>query len=703
MTSKKIFFKAIIISALTILVLAQSVVAADVSFAPTANYGVGDGPYHTVSGDLNGDGKLDLVTSNNTDNNISVLLNNGDGTFQIAVNYNVGSAPLGLAVADFNNDSKQDVVVVNSSDSDVSLLLGNGDGTLQSAVSVGSLTGPTYVAVADFNNDGKMDMAITSSYKLYIYLGNGNGTFQTPVQYGPSDLGAFHLITGDFNNDGKIDIATVRVGVSFSVFMGNGNGTFQDPIADTSVSDSVEYLTSGDLNNDGKLDLVTANFNDNNISAFLGNGDGTFQDRANYSTGGGYPQGVIASDFNGDGKQDIASANTDDGNVSILLGNGAGTFATPINFTAGSLLNWVMTGDFNNDGKIDLATANWGDNNVSILLNNTEASAPTALHGLEALKTNLYDGSNNSISAPNTAVAKTSVEFTPTTPIRSGYGIKINFPSDMNIASVVNGDVSISQAHTSTDLEKGTAAVSGQNLNIPVDTESDTPDGHISINITNSHITTPTIDGMYYVNVTTYDLGSDGDFGGSGADEDTLKDSGTAAIIIGNYQVNITGTIDPTLSLTLSTSTCDLGTLSVNNLKTCSYGATTSTNGSSGYTAYVKADGGFRNSSSSITNVGDGAVTPGSEEYGISTTKNSQTIGYLAGTHDQTYCTSLDSQGVTAMAVASALTTSDQSFASASGPISYDSIYLCHAVGITGTTPAGSYSQLVTITVIGNF
>lgn len=172
-------------------------------------------------------------------------------------------------------------------------------------------------------------------------------------------------------------------------------------------------------------------------------------------------------------------------------------------------------------------------------------------------------------------------------------------------------------------------------------------------------------------------------------------------------QVTLSASVDPSLTFTLSSTACNLGAFDTANLKTCSYSTSVTTNASSGYTAYVRTDGNLRNATNSITNVSGGSVAVGAETYGVATTLASQSISRINdvnsdGYYTQDDCTALNNQGSTAL-TASALTISDQSFASSGGPVASDSTYLCHAVAITGATPAGAYSQLVTITVIGNF
>jgi len=232
---------------------------------------VGSGSYPGISplsiavGDFNRDGKLDLAVGNWTSNNVSVLLGNGDGTFQAAVDYATGSEPESVAVGDFNGDGKLDLVISNGLSSNVSVLLGNGDGTFQAAVNYGTGSDSSSVAVGDFNGDGKLDLAVsnssTSDDNVSVLLGNGDGTFQPAVNYG--------------------------VGVS--------------PRA----------LALGDFNGDGKIDLVTANIDSNNVSVLFGNGDGTFRASVDYPGGPlPLPESLAVGDFNGDGRLDLAVPTT---------------------------------------------------------------------------------------------------------------------------------------------------------------------------------------------------------------------------------------------------------------------------------------------------------------------------------------------------------------------------------------------------------
>src|SRR5262249_36734619 len=154
------------------------------------------------------------VTNLFGDNNVSVLLGNGDGTFRTAVNYPVGTNPHSLAMGRFRgNLLPLDLVVVNhgnfSTSSTVSVLLGNGDGTFRTTVSsnVGGVREADSVAVGDFRRIGLLDLAVANyqSGNVSILLGNGDGTFQPPVNYsaGPNPVS---VAVGDFNRDGRLDL-----------------------------------------------------------------------------------------------------------------------------------------------------------------------------------------------------------------------------------------------------------------------------------------------------------------------------------------------------------------------------------------------------------------------------------------------------------------------------------------------------------------
>jgi len=314
-------------------------------------------------GDFNGDGKLDVAVSDNKLINqriipvVDIYLGKGDGTFDTPVETKPPFLHVGrMLTGDFNGDGKLDLAltieVKTCGDGNATvILLGNGDGTL--TLVSGYICGEPE-AVADFNHDGKLDLILTENpgedAYTSVYLGNGDGTFN------PQGLGNFGyfdgspVAIGDFNNDGKLDVAFASANgdATVQVFLGRGDGTFNKGVTyQTAFYGYSAY--AADVNGDGKLDIVTGG-----VSVLLGNGDGTFRSNGGTIAGIGDADLITVGDFNGDGKVDVAVSDDVD-SIWLLLGNGDGTFQSPIEFPLyQGPLHGLASGDFNNDGKLDL-------------------------------------------------------------------------------------------------------------------------------------------------------------------------------------------------------------------------------------------------------------------------------------------------------------------------------------------------------------
>jgi hypothetical protein len=299
----------------------------DGTFQPPVNYAVGNDPESVAVGEFTGEGTLDIITTNTGSNSISMLLGNGDGTFRAGGTFATGTNPRTIAVGDFRGNGKLDIITGNTdfyTSNTVSILLGNGDGTFQPAVNYQTDLFCEDVAVGDFDGDGKLDFMVAEAvgHDVRRFRGNGDGTFQ-PGAIFPTQVAANSVAVGDFNCSGILDaVVGERFSSNIAILRGNGNGTFQAPrFVDARGGSTVKVLV-GDFNGDGKLDILTVNDSNDTFSLLLGNGDFTFQTARTFSVAqgpGALPMSAAIGDFNGDNFPDVVVANQRFDEVAVLL------------------------------------------------------------------------------------------------------------------------------------------------------------------------------------------------------------------------------------------------------------------------------------------------------------------------------------------------------------------------------------------------
>lgn len=340
------------------------------SFAPPRSVPVQNGPDTAAIGDMDNDGKADLVVTDASSDLVSVVRGVGNGTYRSTRNFPAGIIPFGVDLGDFDNDGRADVVVGVHGANEVAILRGDGAGGLGPAQFFAADSNPWGVTVDDFNGDGNDDVAVANfgCQVVSVLLGDGTGNLGPRVDHFVGDA-PMSVATGDFDGDGDTDIAAaLHDNDAVAVLLGDGFGGFASAVtyAVGSIPKSVKVL---DADGDGRLDLVAANHGSSDVSLLAGNGDGTFASAASFGAGSG-PREVVVADFDRDGRADLAVTDLGSDEVSILTGNGAGSFAAPQPFATVSGPSGAAAGDLNRDGAPDLVIPGANGRTTDVLLNN---------------------------------------------------------------------------------------------------------------------------------------------------------------------------------------------------------------------------------------------------------------------------------------------------------------------------------------------
>ncbi len=391
-----------------------------------ADYPTGGGgasSVRSITGDFNGDGKLDVVLINQNTNTLYPWFNNGVGGFTAGPTTGLGASVGSAIEGDFDGDGDLDIAVANNVATSVTIYFNNGAGnfiaggatTVMGGVGLGNLLS------ADFDSDGDLDMMayITSIGQCSVLLNNGNGSNFSSQILSPN-IGVNSILLGlkpgDYDSDGDPDVLVRNTMTgTLTVWVNDHSGGFTSGGIVAAPGSNLAAVGAADLNGDNDLDLVAVY--DNTVQVFFGGGGTTFGGANTYAfpsvgdAAGG--NSVTLADFDGDGSIDIAAGGKLKNFVTLLKNNGTGSFNRALTTSVASPSGPLAYGDFDGDGDIDLVMPSQGNTMFSLLLNVTPPvlTATTPINGTQNV-------------AQNTSI-QTTFNVAMTTATASGGVVKV--------------------------------------------------------------------------------------------------------------------------------------------------------------------------------------------------------------------------------------------------------------------------------------
>jgi hypothetical protein len=370
----------------------------NVKFANETHFATGRQPVSVAVADVNGDGFPDILTANNFDNTVSVLLGDGTGQFTSQEPLVVGSRPYSIVLADVNGDHKPDIVTANYGQHSVSVLLNHGDGTFQQQQTFSTDELPVETVVTDVNGDGRPDLVTVgnSDSAIGVMLGKGDGTFQPVTAASGVGLSDTPLLV-DLDGDGIADsIVLDRSGdILFRKGLPGATAAFAPPeilnpdrpardIAVVAMG-SQFAIAAADARFDPSLSTQKFVFT---VSIYEVGADGSVTRRTALTTTA-LPTSLTAANLSPGGLSDLITANALDNTVTIALQISPGQFAAPITVPVGIAPSDITVADLNGDGLPDVVVSDQASGDITVLLNDQAHTfsqtlkfrASTALYG----------------------------------------------------------------------------------------------------------------------------------------------------------------------------------------------------------------------------------------------------------------------------------------------------------------------------------
>ena len=358
-----------------------STTCADVGFSAASPLSNGSSMSRSQSvamGDINGDGKPDVAVANYGSNNVTLFINQGNGSFAVAAGGSLaaGSGANAVLLLDINLDGKLDLVTANWLADTLSVFYGDGRGNFATPVTYGTGNEPVAMVAADLNGDGRPDLAVANQRDNSVTLLRNNSSGFTAWPAYDQGMQSNGIAAGDVDNDGHVDLVTASyTGNKVNVLRNAGNG--QTYTHSTYAVGAAYWVALADFNGDGKLDMVVPSYDmpnnqdSNQISVLLNIGGGTYAAAVPYTVGT-RPLAVTVADFDIDGIADIVVTNNATSNVSLLPGVGDGSFKVQRTLATNDNPYGLAAGDFSGDGRPDLLVTsdNVGNGSLSVFINN---------------------------------------------------------------------------------------------------------------------------------------------------------------------------------------------------------------------------------------------------------------------------------------------------------------------------------------------
>jgi hypothetical protein len=351
------------------------------------HFAVGRAPGFVLVEDVNGDGKLDLITANEQSGDVTLLFGDGRRGFSSVRGspYAAGHSPNDLAAGDFNRDGHLDVAIANHERQHLTVLLGDGRGDFapapNSPFAVAVRPHTHGVATGDFNGDGNLDL-VTDSWgedRLVVLFGDGKGSFGPPGTYVAVGRHPYERVrAADLNSDGNSDIVCTNLeGDNVSILLCDGKGGFRQPTGSPfPCGDSPFNVAVGDVNADRKLDLAIVNSpsstadrsGQDGLTILIGDGLGGFTRMAGSPfVTAKFPNIPAIGDLNGDGVADVAVSIPDGDSIAVFTMSRAGSVTLRTTVSVPGHPKGLVVRDINFDGKAEIVTTNNATDSVTVI------------------------------------------------------------------------------------------------------------------------------------------------------------------------------------------------------------------------------------------------------------------------------------------------------------------------------------------------